>query len=897
MELMKGHDIDWPEEDFKAESDDIIIVLDHLNLCRIERNKDLPGLQSSKTKELNLKLRPTRDCSIKIEPQQPNQKRGAWLEKQLRDLINDDTSNHESGNILILFQKLHQQENLEFKRRLTAYQSLNKSTSTEILNRLEQTSPSADQHWSDQTLSTKDPFLACISILSRGELKPIPDANTRKDGRLYLEKLLQLNHLIGRNVVLDKSDLKRDCGDLIAFREGNASSPILLQMSKKGYRVWDPQTMKKPRLIQHSHDIVSILSPRMVSISPAFAAQDLTTIGLLRFAYGNATKTTAFILSGLLVGIIAGFLLSVSNEVGGLRWIFGLGITGTLIGTALGVLSGGLRLGVAVMFLATALSLLTPSFNTIITNQALPDQDFNLLLQISALLIIAGLTRVSLNWIQSRAILLTQQKGAAKAQLASMQHLLSLPIEFFRNRNVGELQLRFGALDELRNEIQQLLEGGIIQVVMTSIYILFMLNISTQLTILAVIISLLILLPTVILSIQARPLQRRQEEAEAQAQSRNLELISSVTKLRIAGAETAAAKWWADQYRIIVNQEYLIDAKEATSNLLQTIIPNLGTLLIYIMVTKIISESTQNPQINAPNIGELLGFFTAFGTFIGAVASFAGLLIGAFDMPIIYERARPILNATPEKKDNQAEAGVLLGEIVIDRVSYRYEPGLPLVLDGISFAAKAEEYVAIVGPSGSGKSTLVRLLLGFAFPENGNILMDGQPLQGLNIESVRRQIGTVMQTNSLFSGTLIEAIAGGAIINEQEAWHAAEMAGLAEDIHNMPMGLQTMLSDGGLTLSGGQRQRVAIARALVRKPKILIFDEATSALDNRTQAIVSQSLDELKVTRLVIAHRLSTIRQANRIVVLEQGQVKEQGTYEELMRNKQFFSELVRRQT
>ena len=190
----------------------------------------------------------------------------------------------------------------------------------------------------------------------------------------------------------------------------------------------------------------------------------------------------------------------------------------------------------------------------------------------------------------------------------------------------------------------------------------------------------------------------------------------------------------------------------------------------------------------------------------------------------------------------------------------------------------------------------MRLLLGFAQPENGTILLDGNPLSGLDPKSVRRQIGTVLQSNSLFSSSIMEAIAGGAVIQEDEAWHAAELAGLADDIHAMPMGMHTMIPDGGGTLSGGQKQRVAIARALVRKPRLLIFDEATSALDNHSQAVVAQSLDKLSVTRIVIAHRLSTIRHANQIIVMERGQVKEKGTYETLMDRGGLFKRLMERQ-
>ena len=324
--------------------------------------------------------------------------------------------------------------------------------------------------------------------------------------------------------------------------------------------------------------------------------------------------------------------------------------------------------------------------------------------------------------------------------------------------------------------------------------------------------------------------------------------------------------------------------------------PNLGMLLIYILITKLIAEAAATTTLTAPNVGQQLGFFAAFTTFIGGIAGLAGLLAGAFDLPVIYERARPILDADIEAHDDHEEAGVLQGNVQLDRVCYRYGNELPLVLDGVSLEAKAGQYVAIVGPSGSGKSTLVRLLLGFASPEDGTIRLDGRSLSGLELRSVRRQIGTVLQRNSLFSGSLIEAIAGGAVIQEDEAWHAAELAGLADDIREMPMGMQTVIPDGGGTLSGGQCQRIAIARALVRRPRILIFDEATSALDNHTQAIVTNSLDQLSITRLVIAHRLSTIRHADQIIVMDQGQVQEQGNFDNLIENQGLFARLMERQ-
>jgi ATP-binding cassette subfamily C protein len=221
---------------------------------------------------------------------------------------------------------------------------------------------------------------------------------------------------------------------------------------------------------------------------------------------------------------------------------------------------------------------------------------------------------------------------------------------------------------------------------------------------------------------------------------------------------------------------------------------------------------------------------------------------------------------------------------------------MPLVLDDISFQIKPREFVAFVGPSGAGKSTLIRLLLGFETAESGSIYYDGQDLNMLNIQGVRRQIGTVLQNGELIAGDIFTNIIGSSLLAVKEAWEAAHQAGLAEDIKQMPLGMHTIIGEGGGAFSGGQRQRLLIARSLINRPRIILFDEATSSLDNRTQAIVSQSLERLQATRLVVAHRLSTIINADRIFVLQAGKIVQQGTYQELMEQPGPFAELAERQ-
>lgn len=897
MKLCAGERAAWPITNFSTTQDHLLGATHGVPFIRIKANLVLPGLPAEAIQKLKLELIATQDNDY-IEQVNSSAAEGTqWLSAEIINRLSgarNTTSSSAMGDVCELLEELQRQEKAKSRQRIESHQSLGNDAEFSLFCTLEHT----EEINKSSQKETNTNELACLIATIKGiELEEVIDIRTQQlNTREKLQQLLEHNDLIGRDVLISEEKLKSDCGDLIAFAEEGNHSPILLKTTPHGYQILDPAGGNTARDINQYPEVLEKISPRMISVNQSLSKKDLSTLGLLQFAFGESKDFTQYIISGLLIGLAVGFLLSIGRDVGASRWIFTLGASGVVLGAALGFLSRGFRSGVALMSIATGLAMLTPTFNTIITNNALPDQDLGLLLQVSLVMVAAGVTRVALEWLQSRDVLLTQHQGAAKVQLSGMHRLLSLPTEFFRVRSIGDLQLRFGAFEDIRLEIQTMTEGGLVRLLLTSAYVLFMLKISVKLTLLAITLAAFIALPTILLAIQSRKLKRHQEMAESEAQSRNLELINSVSKLRIAGAEAQAARWWAEPYKQVVSLENAIDAKEATAELIKNVMPNLGTLMIYIMITRLIAEAAASNMINAPNIGQQLGFFAAFNTYIGGIAGLASLLAGAFDLPVFYERARPILDEEPEAQDSSKEIGVLRGDFQLDRVSYRYQPEMPLVLDGVSFEAKAGEYVAIVGPSGSGKSTLVRLLLGFAEPENGKILFDGRPLTGLDPKSVRRQIGTVLQSNSLFSASMMEAIAGGAVIQEDEAWHAAELAGLADDIRGMPMGMHTVIPDGGGTLSGGQKQRVAIARALVRKPRLLIFDEATSALDNHSQAVVTRSLDELSVTRIVIAHRLSTIRHADRIIVMESGQVKEQGTYETLMTNGGLFKRLMERQ-
>jgi ATP-binding cassette subfamily B protein len=710
-----------------------------------------------------------------------------------------------------------------------------------------------------------------------------------------LRTLLERAGLIALPLQIAAADLRRDCGDLILL---DASGPRLLLSEADGYHLWDPAApTASPRRLRR-RDLPAGQGPwPALGVSPSLPVGAASPAALLRFSTGPARQQAAVLVTATTLGLAIGFLLAIGKEVGAARWIAGLGGVGALLGVGLALLSQPLRPALITALLSTLLGLLVPTFNTLLTNQALPEKDGPLILQMGALLLVAAFADVGLRWSEASTLLTVQQRGGHRLQLAALHRLLQLPAAFFQRYRAGELSLRFGSIDAVQREIQAILSGGALQALLSAVFLLFMLRISAVLTALAVVLALVLVAPTVWIGRRNLRLERRQEERLAEAGSRNLELIHSVAKLRLAGVEAAAARHWWEPYGAAIRSGFTIQSRNALASLLQTVVPNLGVLLLFILITRLVADAALMPAQRAPNVGQLLGFFSAFTTFLGAVGSSASLMVQAFELPVLLERARPILAAVPESADpGRQDPGRLRGGVAFEGVRFRYGDQGPWVIDDLRLRLQPGEYVAVVGPSGSGKSTLVRLLLGLEEPQQGEILLDGRPLKRLRLDAVRRQIGVVPQNAALLAGTLREVISGGAAVSTEAVWQAAAQAAIAAEIQAMPMGLHTLVSEGGGNLSGGQRQRLAIARALVRQPALLILDEATSALDNLSQAEVSRQLRPLGLTRLVIAHRLSTIRHADRIVVLEAGRLVEEGSFEELIARGGAFAQLMRRQ-
>ena len=363
-------------------------------------------------------------------------------------------------------------------------------------------------------------------------------------------------------------------------------------------------------------------------------------------------------------------------------------------------------------------------------------------------------------------------------------------------------------------------------------------------------------------------------------------LITGVQKIKLSGAEKRVFAKWLDLYAEGAELVYNPPTFLKIHSVISTAIGLLSTIVLYYFAVR-----------SGIGQADYFAFTAAYGMLMGAFTSVSSIALSAAEIQPILEMAEPFLKTEPEMVSGREIVTRISGGIEFSHVSFRYGENLPYVLDDLSLSISPGEYVALVGRTGCGKSTLVRLLLGFEKPEKGAVFFDGRNIDSLDLPSLRRRIGTVMQDAGLFQGDIFSNIVITAPeLTPEDAWEAAEIAGIADDIRAMPMGMNTIIAEGQGGISGGQRQRIMIARAIAPKPKILIFDEATSALDNKTQRQVSEALDKMGCTRIVIAHRLSTIKHCDRILVLDGGRIVENGTYDELIAKGGFFAELVERQ-
>lgn len=540
----------------------------------------------------------------------------------------------------------------------------------------------------------------------------------------------------------------------------------------------------------------------------------------------------------------------------------------------------------AMMLLTTLVGMLSPRITHAIFNDVIPSQSMRLFWSVIVFSVCVSLGTLLIGLVRTLIDGRVGTQMGISVQAATMARLMSLPPDFFKQYSAGELTTKVQYFNTLCSTLYSAFIVTGLSSLFSLMYITQIFTYAPALVVPSLCVTAATLGFSVLNTVLRMRISRLSMEVAGKKNGLTYALISGIQKLRLSGSETRAFTRWSRVYADEVKYTYGIPLTLLLSGTIATAISLTGTVVMYYFAVS-----------SGVSVADYYAFTAAYGMVSGAFSAMVNIGMQAASIRPTLEQVRPIMQAEPEVSEDKRVVTRLSGAIELNNVSFRYDENMPWVLNDLSLRIKPGQYVAIVGKTGCGKSTLVRLLLGFEKAQKGAIFFDNRDINTLDLKSLRKKMGVVMQNGKLVQGDIFSNITISAPwLTLDEAWEAAELADIADDIRAMPMGMHTVISEGSGGISGGQRQRLMIARAVAPKPKILIFDEATSALDNITQKKISAALDGLKCTRLVIAHRLSTIRHCDRIIVLDGGRIVEDGTYDELMEQGGFFRELVDRQ-
>lgn len=686
-------------------------------------------------------------------------------------------------------------------------------------------------------------FLACAAIGESLGVKIVAPPEMRSQTVLpdALTRIAYGSGLRYRRVVLKGDWWKDSQGPLLAFRESDNRPVAILPTHRRRAenRLYDPVESQSTPV---TSEVAMTLGAFAYTFYPPLPNRKLSLWDLGAFALRNTRQEVL--------------------------WIIGMGVCGGMLAVVVPVAIG------------------------IIFDSIIPNAQRNQLLQIAGILVVLAIAAAMFTLSRNIATLRLEGKMDASLQAAIWDRLLRLPVPFFRQYTAGDLADRSLGIDN----IVRTLAGSVISSVLSGVFSMFsfllLFYYSWRLAMMATAMMIVSFGFSVTCMYKQIGHQREMFYTRGRISGMLLGFVENIARLRVAGAAARAFAAWAREFAKQKKQSFRAGTVSNSLAVFNSAFPVISLAVLFAFSIPLQAQ----PFLGGLTTGAFLAFLAAFIQFQAATLQLSTALESALSVVPMYERAVPILETLPEVSETTKNPGELHGSIEVSHVNFRYQPESPLVLRDVSLTVRQGEFVAIVGASGSGKSSLFRLLLGFEKAESGAIYYDTQDLSGLDVQAVRRQIGVVIQNARLISGTIFESIAGSAALSLEDAWEAARNAGLADDINAMPMGMHTVVSEGGGNLSVGQRQRLLIARAMVRKPRIFLFDEATSALDNRTQAIVSHSLEALQSTRVVIAHRMSTIVKANRIFVMNRGVLVDTGSYDELAGRAGVFRELAKRQ-
>ena len=655
-----------------------------------------------------------------------------------------------------------------------------------------------------------------------------------RDMNEVLEFLLRPYGVMRRNVNLDPGWYHDAVGAMLGTRTDDGSVVALIPSGLNGYKFFDRKTGKTVRLNRKTQ---SLIEKEAIAFYKPFPLTKMSMGSLMKYIIQQIAPVDVVLLAVSMLAVTgAGMLLPWLNKL--------------LFADVLASGSSQALMGTAIFLVCSTISLL-------------------LFKSIQSLLTVRIGIKLNLS-----------------VEAATMMRILGLPADFFKKYSAGELSNRAQYINGLCNQIVSMALSTGLTSLFSLIYIVQIFIYAPALVAPALIVTLLTLVVTCVQMLVQMKVSRRQMLIASKESGMSYQLISGIQKIRLSGAEKRAFARWGRLYAKEAELQYDPPVFLKMAPILTMAISLIGTLVMFAAAVK-----------SGVSVAEYYAFNSAYGMVNSAFMALAGIAAGMAQIRPILEMAKPILEAEPEVAEDKQVISRLSGSIELNNVTFRYTDDMPPVLDDLSLKIRPGQYVAIVGKTGCGKSTLMRLMLGFETPQKGAVYYDGRDLKRIDLKSLRRKIGAVMQNGKMFTGDVFSNITISAPwLTLDDAWEAAEVAGLADDIRAMPMGMHTLISEGQGGISGGQRQRLLIARAVAPKPRILMFDEATSALDNLTQRQVSEALDKMKCTRIVIAHRLSTIMHCDRIIVLDHGKIVEDGNYDELIAKDGFFAELVARQ-
>ncbi len=546
-------------------------------------------------------------------------------------------------------------------------------------------------------------------------------------------------------------------------------------------------------------------------------------------------------------------------------------------------------LGASLLLLVIGLAL--PLLTKVVVDQVLPFRMDNVMTVLGIGILVLFLSQTVATLLRGWLLVYLQARIDIHMMLGFVEHLLTLPYSFFQQRSSGDLLARLSSNTLLREILSNQLLSTLLDSTLVIFYVVILLWQSLPFGLLTMVIGLLQVLLLLGSNRPIRNLASRELAAQGKSQGYLAEALAGIATLKGSGAEQRAFERWSnlffDQLNLSLRYSYLSSTMTTILTALRSLAP---LALLWVGATQVLNGSITLGTMVALN-ALAAAFFAPLGSLVSSGQQLQ--LVGAH-----LERIADVTEAEAEQKGQAVQVPPpLTGHIRLEHVSFRYAPDAAEVLHNIDLTVEAGQKVAIVGPSGAGKSTLGKLLLGLYLPTEGSILYDGIPLERLNYQEVRQQFGVVLQESTLFSGSVRSNITlNNPMIDKEQMAEAAKIAAIDGDIMSMPMGYETFVSEGGSALSGGQRQRLAIARAIAHKPALLLLDEATSHLDVTTEQRVAEHLQTLACTQIIIAHRLSTIRNADVILVLDQGTMVEQGSHHELLQRDGYYARLMHQQ-